>query len=49
VTTKVDIRGTGTSTGKLVPYEYSDIELNDGAEIIEQLSKKSWSNGNVGV
>ena len=47
--TKVDIRGTGSSEGKIPPREYSDIELNDAIDIIDQLSKKDWSNGNVGM
>lgn len=35
---KVDIRGTGGSEGWLPPREYSDVELDDGVEIIRQLA-----------
>jgi putative CocE/NonD family hydrolase len=45
----VDIRGTGESEGRLIPYEYSDIEQRDGEVVIDWLSKQSWSNGNVGM
>ena len=46
---KVDIRGTGSSEGKVPPREYSEIELNDAVEIIKQLSEAPWSNGKVGM
>jgi putative CocE/NonD family hydrolase len=46
---RVDIRGTGNSEGRLIPYEYSDIELDDGEVVIDWLSEQSWSNGNVGM
>ncbi|MFC1522549.1 CocE/NonD family hydrolase [Elusimicrobiota bacterium] len=46
---KVDIRGTGSSEGALPEREYSDAELSDAEEIIDHLSKASWSNGNVGM
>jgi len=49
VLARVDIRGTGNSEGRLIPYEYSDIELDDGEAVIDWLSKQSWSNGNVGM
>ena len=49
IVARVDIRGTGNSEGRLIPYEYSDIELDDGEVIIDWLSKQSFSNGNVGV
>ncbi len=45
----VDIRGTGNSEGRIVPYEYSDIEHEDGEVVIDWLSKQPWSNGNVGM
>jgi putative CocE/NonD family hydrolase len=45
----VDIRGTGNSEGRLIPYEYSDIEHADGEVVIDWLSKQSWSNGSVGM
>ena len=46
---KVDIRGTGSSNGKLPNKEYSDAELEDAEEIINQLSRLEDSNGNVGM
>lgn len=46
---RVDIRGTGNSEGRLIPHEYSDIELDDGEVVIDWLSKQPWSNGNVGM
>ena len=49
IVVRVDIRGTGNSEGRLIPYEYSDIELDDGEVIIDWLSRQSFSNGNVGV
>lgn len=49
VMVKVDIRGTGASEGKVPPREYSDMELEDAVEIIDQLSKAPWCNGNVGM
>lgn len=49
VVARVDIRGTGNSEGHVIPYEYSDIELDDGEAIIHWLSNQDWSNGNVGM
>ena len=49
VVAAVDIRGTGNSEGRIVPYEYSDIEHADGDAVIDWLSKQPWSNGNVGM
>ncbi len=49
VVARVDIRGTGNSEGHVIPYEYSDIELDDGEVVIDWLSKQDWSNGNVGM
>ncbi len=49
VVVRVDIRGTGRSEGTTIPYEYSDIELDDGEVVIDWLSKQPWSNGNVGM
>lgn len=46
---RVDIRGTGNSEGTTIPYEYSDIELDDGEAVIEWLSQQAWSTGNVGM
>ncbi len=49
VVAAVDIRGTGNSEGRLIPYEYSDIEQQDGETVIDWLSKQAWSNGHVGM
>lgn len=46
---KVDIRGTGGSSGPLPPREYSEIELDDAVEIIAQLARLPESNGKVGM
>lgn len=49
IVVRADVRGTGTSEGKLPEYEYSDQELDDGEFVIDWLSKQPWSNGNVGM
>lgn len=49
IVARVDIRGTGSSEGRLVPHEYSDQELDDGEVIINWLSHHPQSNGNVGM
>jgi predicted acyl esterase len=49
VVVRVDVRGTGTSEGKLPEYEYSDQELDDGEVVIDWLSKQAWSTGSVGM
>lgn len=49
IVARVDIRGTGRSEGKTIPYEYSDIELNDGEEVIAWLAEQDWSTGKVGM
>jgi len=46
---RVDVRGTGSSEGMLPKREYSEAELRDAVNIIGQLSKLPWSNGNVGM
>jgi putative CocE/NonD family hydrolase len=46
---KVDIRGTGSSEGVVPPREYSEQELIDAVEIVDQLSKLPDSNGRVGM
>ena len=38
----VDIRGTGGSEGQRIPYEYSDVEIEDGIQIIQQLATMQW-------
>ena len=49
VVARVDIRGTGNSEGVTIPYEYSDIELDDGEVVIDWLSRQEWSTGSVGM
>ena len=49
VVARVDIRGTGNSEGRLIAYEYTDQEQEDGEAVIDWLSKQSWSTGNVGM
>ena len=49
VVARVDIRGTGNSEGRVIPHEYSDIELDDGVVLIAWLAAQDWSNGNVGM
>ncbi len=49
IVARVDIRGTGNSEGKLIPYEYSDIELDDGEVVIDWLSRQPFSSGDVGM
>jgi uncharacterized protein len=46
---RVDIRGTGSSDGRVSDREYSDQELEDIREIIKQLAAFPWSNGNIGM
>lgn len=46
---KVDIRGTGASEGICPEREYSDIEMQDGEEVIRQLAALPQANGNVGM
>jgi predicted acyl esterase len=49
IVARVDIRGTGTSEGKLIEYEYTDQEQEDGEVVIDWLSKQAWSTGSVGM
>ncbi len=49
VVARVDIRGSGTSEGKLIAYEYTDQEQEDGEVVIDWLSKQPWSTGKVGM
>jgi putative CocE/NonD family hydrolase len=49
VVARVDIRGTGNSPGRLIPYEYSEIEQQDGEVVIDWLSKQPFSTGKVGM
>ena len=49
IVARVDIRGTGNSSGRLIPYEYSDIELGDGDQVIAWLAMQPFSTGSVGM
>jgi predicted acyl esterase len=49
VVARVDIRGTGSSDGVLIEYEYTEQEQEDGEVVIDWLSQQRWSNGNVGM
>ncbi|WP_322996270.1 CocE/NonD family hydrolase [Castellaniella sp.] len=49
VVARVDVRGTGGSQGSIPKSEYSQAEISDAEQLIDQLSKKDWSNGKVGM
>jgi len=49
IVARVDIRGTGNSEGRLIAYEYTDQEQEDGEIVIDWLSNQSWSTGKVGM
>ena len=49
VVARVDIRGTGNSEGRLIPYEYSEQEQQDGEDVIAWLARQPYANGNVGM
>lgn len=46
---RVDVRGSGSSEGVFGGREYSEQELDDAVEIIDQFSKMPTSNGRVGM
>ncbi len=46
---RVDIRGTGNSEGRLVPYEYSDQEWTDGDAVLDWLAAQPWSTGQLAM
>lgn len=45
---RVDVRGSGDSDG-LLDDEYSDLELDDGCEVIAWLAAQPWCTGKVGM
>ena len=49
VVARVDIRGTGNSEGTLVPHEYSDVENEDGEQVIAWLARQPFSSGKLGM
>ncbi len=46
---RVDIRGTGSSEGTLVEYEYTEQEQRDAEVVIDWLSRQDFSSGDVGM
>ena len=46
---RIDIRGTGSSTGERPDREYSDQEVADCLEVIEAMSAQHWCNGKVAM
>jgi predicted acyl esterase len=46
---KVDVRGTGSSTGALPPREYSEAELADAVALIDWIAKLPGCDGKVGM
>jgi predicted acyl esterase len=49
VVARVDIRGTGSSEGRLVEHEYSDREQEDGEAVIAWLARQPFATGKVGM
>lgn len=49
VVARVDVRGTGGSEGPVPVSEYSEAEISDAVQLIDQFSKMPWSNGKVGM
>lgn len=49
IVARVDIRGTGNSEGRLVEYEYSEQEQQDGEDVIAWLARQHYANGKVGM
>ncbi|MBY5990342.1 CocE/NonD family hydrolase [Roseovarius atlanticus] len=45
---RVDLRGTGESEG-LMTDEYTDIELQDGCDVIAWIAGQDWCDGGVGI
>jgi len=48
VSVRLDVRGTGSSTGANTD-EYMPIETQDGHDAVEWLAAQPWSNGRVGM
>lgn len=49
VVIKADVRGTGSSTGRLPDREYSERELSDAVALVEHYAAEPWSTGAVGM
>jgi putative CocE/NonD family hydrolase len=47
IVARVDVRGNGGSSGHVLDRMFSPQELDDGVEVIRQLSELTLSNGNV--
>jgi len=49
IVARVDIRGTGSSEGRVVDYEYTDREQEDGEAVIAWLARQPFATGKVGM
>ena len=49
ISVRVDIRGFGASEGIPPEREYSELEQQDGEQVIAWLAHQPWSNGKVGM
>lgn len=49
IAVKVDVRGTGSSEGRVPPREYSAEEIEDAVEVIEAVARLGGANGRVGM
>ncbi|MGM0583225.1 MAG: CocE/NonD family hydrolase, partial [Pseudomonadota bacterium] len=45
---RVDLRGTGESEG-VMEDEYTEIELQDGCDVIAWIAEQAWCDGGVGI
>ncbi|MEM9148027.1 MAG: CocE/NonD family hydrolase [Pseudomonadota bacterium] len=45
---RVDMRGSGDSDG-LMPDEYTQQEIQDGADVVAWIAEQPWCDGNVGM
>ncbi|MEG9862197.1 MAG: CocE/NonD family hydrolase [Parvularculales bacterium] len=48
VSIRVDMRGSGDSDGLMLD-EYTDIEIQDGVDVIAWIADQPWCDGNVGM
>ena len=49
VVARVDLRGTGSSEGRVPSREYSEQELDDAVDVVAQLAAQPGSSGKVGM
>lgn len=45
---RVDMRGSGDSDG-VMPDEYTQQEMQDGADVVQWIAEQPWCDGNVGM